>query len=182
MKSLCAAVIAVSIGIALTQGASAQSPARQTSVTLDGKTLTIQYSAPSVRGRKIFGAGGLLSNDPTYPVWRAGANSATTFRTDADLDIGGLRVPGLRVPKGNYTLYALVADPDNWQLIISKETGQWGLSYNAKMDLGRVKMSMSKPPALVETYKMTLSSTGTKSGKLQLEWENHVASVPITVK
>jgi len=146
-------------------------------VTIAGKTLSVHYSAPSVRGRKIFGQGGLLSNDPTYPVWRAGANSATAFHTGADLDIAGLNVP-----KGDYTIYALVGDPNNWELIISKETGQWGLTYNPKMDLGRVKMTMSKPAAPVEVYKITLSSTGPKSGKLQLEWENHIASVPITVK
>jgi hypothetical protein len=164
--------IAVAAGVA-----QAQSPPAQTSVTLDGKQVSIKYSAPSVRGRKIFGAGGLLSQDPTYPAWRAGANSATALHTDVDLDIGGLRVS-----KGDYTLYAWIADPDNWQLIVSKETGQWGLSYNAKMDLGRVKMTMSKPPASIETYKITLSSSGPKTGKLQLEWDNHVASVPIAVK
>ena len=157
--------------------ASAQSPPAQTTVAIGGKTLSIHYSAPSVRHRKIFGPGGILSQDPTYPAWRAGANSATTFHTDADLDIGGLQVP-----KGDYTIYAWVADPDNWQLIINKQTGQWGLEYNAKMDVGRVKMTMSKPPALIETYKMTLSGTGAKTGKLQLEWENHIASVPIAVK
>ncbi len=172
MKSLIAALLAASIGVAF-----AQSPAEQTSVTLGGKTLSIKYSAPSVRGRKIFGPGGLLSNDPTYPAWRAGANSATSFHTDADLDIGGLSVP-----KGDYTIYAWVADPDNWQLIINKETGQWGLSYDAKKDVGRVKMTMSKPPAVIEMYKMTLSATGPKSAKLQLEWEHHIASVPVSVK
>jgi hypothetical protein len=172
MKSLMAALLAASMGIA-----SAQSPAEQTSVMLGGKTLSIKYSAPSVRGRKIFGAGGLLSNDPTYPAWRAGANSATSFHTDADLDIGGLAVP-----KGDYTIYAWVADPDNWQLIINKETGQWGLSYDAKKDVGRVKMTMSKPSGLIEMYKMTLSATGPKSARLQLEWEHHIASVSITAK
>lgn len=173
MKSalLFAAALSVAANLA------AQSPPAQTSITLGGKALGIHYSAPSVRGRKIFGPGGLLSQDPTYPAWRAGANSATAFHTDADLDIGGLNVP-----KGDYTLYAWIADPDNWQLIVSRETGQWGLTYNPKMDLGRVKMTMSKPPAPVETYKMILSATGPKTGKLQLEWENHIASVPITVK
>ena len=102
----------------------AQSPPAQASVAIGGKTLSVRYSAPSVRGRKIFGPGGLLSQDPTYPAWRAGANSATAFHTDADLDIGGLQVP-----KGDYTLYAWIADPDNWQLILSKQTGQWGLTY-----------------------------------------------------
>ena len=172
MKSLIAALLAASIGVAF-----AQSPAEQTSVTLGGKTLSIKYSAPSVRGRKIFGAGGLLSNDPTYPAWRAGANSATSFHTDADLDIGGLTVP-----KGDYTIYAWVADPDNWQLIVNKETGQWGLSYDAKKDVGRVKMAMTRPPAVIEMYKMTLSATGPKSAKLQLEWEHHSASVSISAK
>jgi hypothetical protein len=174
MKSLLIFVAALAVSASL---APAQSPPAQTSVTLEGKQISIKYGAPSVRGRKIFGAGGLLSQDPTYPAWRAGANSATAFHTDADLDIGGLHVP-----KGDYTIYAWIADPDNWQLIISKETGQWGLNYNAKLDLGRVKMTMSKPPAPVETYKMTLSSTGPKTGKLQLEWENHIASVPIAAK
>lgn len=159
------------------QLAPAQSPPAQTSVTIGGKTLSIHYSAPSVRHRKIFGPGGLLSQDPTYPVWRAGANSATAFHTDADLDIGGLNVP-----RGDYTIYALVSDPDNWQLVISKETGQWGLSYNPKLDLGRVKMTMSKPGALIEVYRMTLSTTGPKSARLELAWENHIASVPLTVK
>src|SRR3984885_13930618 len=169
--------LALAASLALSSAAFAQSPPAQTSAAIGGKTLTIHYSSPSVRGRKIFGPGGLLSNDPTYPAWRAGANSATSFHTGADLDIGGLRVP-----KGDYTIYAWVADPDNWQLIINKETGQWGLTYNPKMDLGRVKMTMSKPPAKIETYKMTLSAGAGNSGKLELAWENHVASVPITVK
>ena len=73
--------------------ASAQSPKATETATIGGKTITIQYSAPSVRGRQIFGDGGLLSHDPNYPVWRAGANSATSLHTDADLDIGGLTVP-----------------------------------------------------------------------------------------
>lgn len=154
-----------------------QSPPEEASVTVAGKKITIDYSAPSVRGRKIFGDGGLLSRDPTYPAWRAGANSATAFHTDANLDVGGLAVP-----KGDYTLYCWVKDPDAWQLIISKETGQWGLSYNASRDLGRVKMTMSKPPAPVERLKYTLTDLGGNKVKLQMEWENHVASVPITVK
>ncbi|MBI3678784.1 MAG: DUF2911 domain-containing protein [Acidobacteria bacterium] len=152
------------------------SPPAETSISFGGKTLTIKYSAPSVRGRKIFGEGGRVSQDPTYPVWRAGANAATAFHTDADLDISGLSVP-----KGDYTIFVL-ANTDPWQLIINKQTGQWGMTYNQGMDLGRVRMNMSKPPALIETYKMTLSSTASNAGKLQLEWENTIASVPLTVK
>jgi hypothetical protein len=157
--------------------ASAQSPAATATGTINGKTLAVRYSAPSVRGRQIFGAGGLLSRDPTYPAWRAGANSATTFTTDADLVVGGLTVP-----KGTYTLFAWVQNPASWELIVNKQTGQWGLSYDPKQDLGRVKMSMSKPPALVETLKYTIADRGKGAGELRLEWEHHVATVPITVK
>jgi hypothetical protein len=155
----------------------AQSPPATATVTVAGKNLSVRYSAPSVRGRKIFGDGGLLSRDPTYPAWRAGANSATTFHTDADLDVGGLAVP-----KGTYTLYVWVKDPDNWQLIINKQTGQWGLSYAASQDLGRVKMTMSKPPAPVETLHYTLTDQGSGKVELKLAWEQHAATVPMTIK
>ena len=63
-----------------------------------------------------------------------------------------------------------------------KQTGQSGMDYSQDKDLGRVAMTMSKPPAPIETYKMTLSSTGGNKGKLQLEWENVIASVAFTVK
>jgi hypothetical protein len=158
-------------------GFAQQSPPAQTSVTIGGKAISIKYAAPSVRGRKIFGDGGLLSHDPHYPVWRAGANSATALHTDANLDIQGLKVPA-----GDYTLFVNVADPDHWELIVSKDTKEWGLAYKENMDLGRVKMNMSKPPAPIEVYKMTLSGSGGNSGKLQLEWENHIASVSFTAQ
>ncbi len=154
-----------------------QSPAAETTVTVAGKTITIKYGAPSVHGRQIFGDGGLVSHDPHYPVWRAGANAATALHTDADLD-----VQGLHVPAGDYTLFVNVADPDHWVLIVSKATKEWGLAYNKDMDLGQVKMEMSKPPAPIETYKMALSSSGDHKGKLQLEWENHIAAVTFTAK
>jgi hypothetical protein len=173
--ALVCSVVLLSSGVAAV--AQYNSPAAQSSATIGGKAVSIHYSAPSVHGRKIFGADGLVSHDPTYPVWRAGANSATSFHTDADLDIGGLKVP-----KGDYTLYVLVQDPEHWKLIVNKQSGQWGLTYNQGQDLGRIDMTMSKPASKVETYKMTLSSSGGNAGKLQLEWDNYVASVPISAK
>jgi len=169
-------IIIVAASLLVAQQKPPLSPPAQTTVTIDGKVLTIKYAAPSVRGRQIFGEGGVVSKDKTYPVWRAGANAATAFHTDADLV-----VKGLAVPKGDYTIFVLV-NTDPWQLIINKQTGQWGLTYNKDMDLGRVPLDMSKPPAPIETYKMTLSSSGAAAGKLQLEWDNYIASVPFTVK
>ena len=146
--------------------------------TIGGKTITIKTRRrKNGRPGKIFTKDGLIRKDKTYPVWRAGANSATILTTDGDLDIGGLAVP-----KGSYTPFADISDPANWQLVVNKQTGQWGLSYDKSQDLGRVKMTMSKPAATVENLKYTLTDAGGNKGKLELAWEDHVASVPITVK
>lgn len=152
------------------------SPPAETSVTIAGKNITIKYSAPSVRGRQMFGEGGVISKDRTYPVWRLGANAATALSTQAQLDI-----KGLTVPPGDYTLFALV-NQTPWQLIINKQTGQWGLTYNQDQDLGRVPMDMAKPSEPVETLKITLSQTGPNTGRLEVQFENYIASVPFTVK
>ena len=147
------------------------SPPAETSVTINSKKITIKYAAPSTYGRKIYGE--LV---PYGKVWRAGANSATALTTEADLNFNGLKVPA-----GNYTIYALPGDSD-WQLIINKQTGQWGTVYDQSQDLGRVKMKVSKADAPIETYKMTLASSGGKQGTLTLAWENTVASVQFTVE
>jgi hypothetical protein len=152
------------------------SPPAETSATIGGKVISIKYSAPSVRERQMFGAGGVISKDRNYPVWRLGANSATALHTEADLVI-----KGLTVPKGDYTLYALVGQ-EPWQLILSKQTGQWGLTYNQDQDLGRVPMEMSKPESKVETLKITISEKGASAGSLKVEFENFVATVPFSVK
>jgi hypothetical protein len=153
------------------------SPPETASGKIGDAKLDIKYCAPSVTGRKIFGEGGRVMQDPTAPIWRAGANDATAFHTDANLKIGNVTVP-----KGDYTLYVNVKDPDAWELVINKQIGQWGTNYDASMDLGRVKMDMSKPPSLVEMLKYTINSTGGNKGTMTLAWENHIASVPITAQ
>jgi hypothetical protein len=151
------------------------SPAAKASATLAGKPIRISYGAPSVRGRQIFGDGGLVSKDWSYPVWRAGANAATTLTTGGDLDIGGLHVPA-----GTHTLYVLLRDPENWQLIVNRQTRQKGHIYNARLDLGRVAMKMEKPKAPVEKLRWLITTIGNR-GMIRLEWDNHVGSVPIEV-
>jgi len=173
-------LVVLSIGaLVATSCILAQSPAAVETKTIGGKTITIRYNSPRVSGRvgKLFGKDGVIGRDSTYPVWRAGANAATRLETGADLDLGGLAVP-----KGEYTLYVDLSNPDAWELIVSKQTGQSGSTYDKSMDLGRVKMTMSKPAALVENLKYTISSSGGNAGKLTLEWENQIASVPIQVK
>lgn len=146
------------------------SPPAQTSVTIKGKKITIKYSAPSMRKRVIFG--GL---EPYHKVWRAGANDATALHTDVDLELGELKIP-----KGDYTLFVWL-DQTQWLLIVNKQTGQSGLEYDAALDLGRVPMTMSRPPKPIERYKMTLSKISENEGQLHLAWENTMAAVRFKV-
>src|SRR6266436_5526407 len=110
------------------------SPPASTSCDLGGgKTITVDYSSPRARGRKVFG-----EHEPYGKVWRAGANEATTFVTTTDLMVGGAHVPG-----GSYTIFA-IPNPDKWTLIISKKTGEWGTDYpGPENDMERVYMKAS---------------------------------------
>lgn len=146
------------------------SPPGQASVTFaDGKTITIDYSRPSAKGRKVFG--GLV---PYGKEWRTGANEATTFVTTADLMVGGQHVPA-----GSYTLYS-IPDADKWTLVINKQTGQFGTVYDEKQDLVRIPMKVGKTSAPVEQFTISLDKAGAKAATLKLEWENTQASVEIT--
>jgi len=162
----------------LAQPKAPASPPETATVTIGGKTISIKYSSPRVKGRegKIFSKDGLISHDAHYPVWRAGANAATTLHSDADLTIGDLNVPA-----GTYTLFVDIANPDEWTLIVSKATGEWGLAYDSSKDLGKTKMHMSKPSEMVEDLKYTLTDDGGNKGMLTLAWEDVKASVPIRV-
>jgi len=155
------------------------SPPEKASATIGGKNISISYSSPRVKGRegRIFTKDGLISHNPHYPVWRAGANAATALETDGDLQIGNVAVP-----KGKYTLFVDISDPDQWVLIVNKQTGESGLAYDPSGDVGKVKMQMSKPPSLVENLTYTIDDAGGGKGKITLAWENHAASVPVSVK
>lgn len=137
----------------------------------DGKKVTIDYSRPFVKGRKI--DGGLV---PYNEVWRTGANEATSLKTDTDLVIGGTPVPA-----GSYTIYSL-RTPNSWKLIINKQTGQWGTVYNQDQDLARVDMKVSTPPTNVEQFTVSLEKTGGNAATLNLDWANLRGSVDVKEK
>jgi len=148
------------------------SPPGEASVKFDdGKTVIIKYSRPSMRGRKIYGE--LV---PYGKVWRTGANSATSLTTDTALDIGGAAVPA-----GNYTLYTIPGEKA-WQLIVNKQTGQWGTKYDEEQDLARIPMKVSQLPSALEEFTISLDKTGARSATLKLDWELTGANVNITEK
>jgi hypothetical protein len=165
-------VIAVCAVVSVAQVKKLLSPPGEASVKFDdGKTVTIQYSRPSMRGRKIFG--GLV---PYGQVWRTGANAATSLQTDVDLTIGGANVPA-----GSYTLYTLPG-MNSWKLIINKQVGQWGTEYSEGQDLARVDMKVSQLPSGMEIFTISLDKTSATSAMLKLDWENTIASVEVKEK
>lgn len=139
------------------------SPPAQAEVTLDGKAITIHYNSPRMRGRKIMGE--LV---PYGKVWRTGANPATSFVTEGNIKIGNLEVPA-----GKYTLYTLpAASGSPWQLIINKQTGQWGTVYNQDQDLGRTPMRSATLPSPQEDMSISFEHTTKNSTELHVRWEN----------
>jgi hypothetical protein len=161
--------------IAASTGMSAQSdrksPHETTKATVDGATITVEYGRPSVRGRKIMGE--LV---PYGKVWRTGADEATTLTTSKDLQIGNLAVPA-----GKYTLYTLPG-AEQWQLIINKQTGQWGTEYDQAQDLGRVPLKKTASSAPVEQLTISTDKNTPAGGVLKISWENTELTAPFTVK
>ena len=137
----------------------------------DGKTVTIDYSRPSMRNRKIFGA--LV---PYSQVWRTGANAATTLKTDVNLTIGGAAVPA-----GTYTLFTIPSE-SGWKLIVNKATGEWGTDYDEKQDLARVDMKVAGNASPTEQFTISLDKTGAGSATLKLDWASTTASIDVKEK
>jgi uncharacterized protein (DUF2141 family) len=142
----------------------------------DGKMVSIQYSRPNINDPKTHQPrvvwGTLV---PWGQEWRMGANEATTFVTDTDLDVGGTKVPA-----GSYTLDLLPQQNGPWKLIINKTTGNWGIPYpGAASDLARIDVKTSKLPTTVQQFTLTLDPPKGNATKLNIDWENTRATVDI---
>jgi DUF2911 family protein len=166
-------VILMLVGLACSQDkASRPSPAAQAKCSFaDGKSITVDYSSPRAKGRKIYG--GLV---PFGEVWRTGANEATSFVTTANLTIGGKDVPA-----GSYTIFT-IPNQNKWTLIINKKTGEWGIPYKYESDdQARVDMDVSKTSGPVENFTISFHEMGTGC-HMYLDWENTRATVELTEK
>lgn len=165
------AIVAVALALG-SSGLSAQqqaSPRDTTRATISGATIMIDYGRPSARGRQIMG--GLV---PFGRVWRTGANQATTLVTDKSLMFGNTMVPA-----GTYTLYTLPGET-GWKLIINKQTGQWGTTYEQGQDLVRLDMKVEALAEPVEMFTIKLAPRGSM-GELRLEWEKTAAVISFMV-
>jgi Protein of unknown function (DUF2911) len=170
--ALCTLMLLALAMIAIPSRAQVASPPEKADCKFsDGKAIHVDYSSPRMRGRKIFG-----DLVPYGEPWRVGANEATTFVINANVNAGGKDVPA-----GEYTLFAL-PNTDSWQLIISKQTGEWGIPYpGAEYDFARVPMKVSKLPSPVENFSISFDASGSAC-TMRLDWETTRASVAISEK
>ncbi|WP_260706274.1 DUF2911 domain-containing protein [Edaphobacter flagellatus] len=170
IASLACTVLLAASGVAQS-GKAAPSPAETATVSLQGKSITVKYGAPSMRGRKIVGA--LV---PYGKVWRTGANDATSFTTNTALKIGDASIPA-----GTYTLFTLPGE-QQWVLILNKQTGQWGLEYHQEQDLAHIPMKSSTLASPQEKMSITFENTKGNSTEMHIKWENTDESVKITAQ
>ena len=175
MRKVSAYVAAGCLGIALfavacgAQDKSKRpSPPATASVDLGGTKITIDYSSPRLKGRKVGGEIATFGK-----VWRLGANEATTFVTTGNVTVGGKAVPA-----GSYTMFA-IPDKDKWTLIISKKTGEWGTDYpGVGDDLARIDLKVSTLPASVENFTISLDKAGA-GANLNFDWDTTRATVAV---
>lgn len=133
-------------------------------------TITINYSRPNVKGRKVFG--GL---EPYGSVWRTGANSATMISFTEAVKIGGQDLAA-----GEYGLFT-IPGRDEWTVIFNKGAKQWGAyEYKAADDVLRIKVKPAKLKDKVETFTIQLADVYPTTAKLQLTWENTLVSVDLS--
>ncbi len=135
-----------------------------------GTNFRVDFGSPQKRGRELFG--GIV---PWGERWRTGANRATHFYTSSDLLIGDLEIPA-----GEYTLFT-IPEPDGGTLIINKQTGQNGRSYDESRDLGRVPMEISTKDESTEAFTIAVEETDS-GGQLNLIWGKTVFSVDFEVQ
>lgn len=156
------------------QGKAPASPRDSVSGKIGSAMVSINYGAPSLRGREILG-----KIEPYGKPWRAGANAATTFVTDKDITVGGKKVPA-----GKYTLF-MIPDKDEWKVVINSATGEWGIKkdpsdprgYAANDDPSKdVAVVTVKPKKAGPTERLTYAINGKG---FSMMWENVEIDVPV---
>ena len=159
------------LAAAAARPASAQvSPPKTVTATIGGANVKIDYYAPSMRGRKIFG-----SLVPYDEIWCPGANWATAITADAGLEIGTMKLP-----KGSYALWVLPNEKE-WQAIINRDAKAFHLDHKGSTDLGRLKMNLKALDTAVEQLTFEIRGAGCNKGVIALLWEKTEASIPFTV-
>jgi hypothetical protein len=153
------------------------SPRETVKATIGDNEVSVTYGRPFTKDpktgekRKIWG--GLVPHDK---VWRLGADEATLFTTQKDIQIGDKTIPA-----GTYSLFLLPKSTADATLIVNKQTGQWGTKYDEKQDLARIDLKKEASNAAPDQFTIMIEG-GEERGMLKIAWEDRLHSAPITLK
>jgi hypothetical protein len=139
--------------------------------TIGAATFSVDYGRPLVRGRTLLG--NVIGYDR---VWRTGANAATQFTTSAPITLAGLSLPA-----GTYTLWT-VPHASRVDLIVNRQTGQWGTEYDQKQDLGTAPMTSASVEPPVEKFTISIEASDPRRGTLALAWGTFRWTASIVVR
>jgi len=142
-----------------------------TRAAIGAATFSVDYSRPLLRGRTLLG--NVISYDR---VWRTGANAATQFTTSAPITLAGLSLPA-----GTYTLWT-VPRVRGVDLIVNKQTGQWGTEYSRAQDLGTAAMRSESVDPPVEKFTISIEASDARHGTLAMSWGTFRWTAPIEVQ
>jgi hypothetical protein len=175
MKRLAMAVLSVLMVAGFAAVALAQGNPRGTSaITIKGKTVSVEYGRPSLKGRTT---DELLGRLTSGGVWRLGADTSTTFKTGIDLAFGDVTIPA-----GEYSIWMQRQEDKSWKLLFDKKHGQWGAPTPDPAEcFASVPLKESQPAKSVEMVTLTLSKAG-GGGILTIEWGTLEAAASFKAK
>lgn len=163
---LLAAIFMQSLVYAQKDKSKRPSPPVSVSQTVNGLTIKLDYSQPSVKGRAI---GTELEPFPGK-VWRTGANEATVIELSADA-----LVEGKKLPAGKYALFS-INEGNKWIFIFNKTAKQWGaFNYKESDDALRIEVTGEKPASFSEKLEMNIN----EKGVFILQWGDKQVSFTI---
>ena len=173
MKRLVMMSFGLAVALAMALPLLAANARGKTEITLNGKTVSVDYGRPTLHGRTV---GEMLSQLKEGGFWRLGADSSTTFVTGADLAFGSKTVPA-----GTYSLWAEKLAGNKWDLVFNKQHGQWGTQHDPKLDLVKVPLDESKASDSAEMVTIKLTDQG-DGGHFSVQWGDLMLATNFTAK
>jgi len=169
MKNLLIASLFIASATAVAQDLPQPSPKGRVEQVVGLTNVSIDYSRPSAKGRMIFG-----DLVPYDKVWRTGANGCTTIEID-----GPVLVEGSKLAAGIYSLFTIPSE-ENWVIIFNSDTSLWGEEDRKdSLDVLSVKVPRRKSSEFTETFTIAFEEVKDDKARIDLRWENILASVNI---
>lgn len=148
----------------------AASPSQKIEQQFSISHIKLDYSRPSVKGRKIFG-----DLVPYGKLWRTGANAASKITFGEDVKINGQLIPA-----GTYSLYT-IPGKDNWEVIINKSLENWGnTGFNEAENVIQFTVKPTTLKDLQETFTIDVTNITTNAATINISWEYTKVSFNVT--